>query len=408
MSDAQVVVVGGGPAGVSIAWQLAQRGVDVLLLDRARFPRDKPCAEYLSPEASRILSEMGALEACERAGAATLRGMTVRSPDGERIRGDFAAAHGFRGFRDSGLALRRILLDAILLERAKCAGVRVVEGARVTDVLHDTKGSVRGVSALTDGTARAYTAPITVGADGLRSVVGRRLGLTRYARFPYRMALVAHYRGVEGMGEHGEMHVEDDGYVGLADVGDGVTNVALVMPVWRARAAKGRSAAFLDGWLRSRAQLAPRFAAAERVSEVRATGPFAQRARRAWASGAALVGDAADFYDPFTGEGIYAALRGGELLAPLVEQAIRARTTSASDAALAGYDAIRAREFGGKWKVERLVALAVATPALMNRAARALARRKEMADLLVGVAGDFVPPSEVLSLRYLSRLLLPS
>jgi flavin-dependent dehydrogenase len=191
-------------------------------------------------------------------------------------------------------------------------------------------------------------------------------------------------------------------------VGDGVTNVALVMPVWRARAAKGRSAPFLDGWLRSRPQLAPRFARAERMSPVRATGPFAQRARRAWARGAALVGDAADFYDPFTGEGIYAALRGGELLAPFVERAVSARTARESNAALAEYDAARASEFGGKWKVEKLVALAVANPALMNRAARTLSRRKEMADLLVGVAGDFVPPSEVLSLRYLSRLILPS
>lgn len=120
------------------------------------------------------------------------------------------------------------------------------------------------------------------------------------------------------------------------------------------------------------------------------------------------MGDAADFYDPFTGEGIYAALRGGELLAPFLERAVSARTLRESDAALADYDAARASEFGGKWKVERLVALAVASPALMNRAARALSQRKEMADLLVGVAGDFVPPREVLSLRYLSRLLLSS
>lgn len=408
MSDAQVLVVGGGPGGASTAWQLARRGVDVLLLDRARFPRDKPCAEYLSPEASRILAEMGALEECERAGAATLRGMTVRSPAGERIHGDFAAAHGFRGFRDSGLALRRTVLDAILLERAKRAGVRVLEGVRVADVLRDTSGSVRGVSALSDGEARDYTARIVVGADGLRSIVGRRLGLTRYSRFPYRLALVAHYRGVQGMSEHGEMHVEDDGYVGLANVGEGITNVALVMPVWRARAARGRSAAFLDGWLRSRTQLAPRFAGAERISPVRATGPFAQRARRAWARGAALVGDAADFYDPFTGEGIYAALRGGEMLAPFVERALSTRIARDADAALAEYDSARTREFNGKWKVERLVALAVATPMLMNRAARTLSRRKEMADLLVGVAGDFVPPRQVLSLRYLSRLLLSS
>jgi flavin-dependent dehydrogenase len=284
----------------------------------------------------------------------------------------------------------------------------VLEGVQVSDVIRDSRGRVRGVSTLSDGVARDYAAELTVGADGLRSRVGRRLGLTRFARFPYRLALVAHFEGVDGMGEYGEMHVEHDGYVGLADVGNGITNVALVLPVRRARAARGQSAAFLDGWLRAHTQLAPRFAAAERISPVRATGPFAQRARRAWAPGAALVGDAADFFDPFTGEGIYAALRGGELLTPFLERALGARTERESDAALAEYDAARTREFAGKWKVERLVALAVSVPALMNHAARTLSKRKEMADLLVGVAGDFVPPREVLSLRYLSRLLIPS
>ncbi|HEY9514877.1 MAG TPA: FAD-dependent oxidoreductase, partial [Gemmatimonadaceae bacterium] len=94
MTDAQVIVVGGGPGGASTAWHLARSGVDVLLLDRARFPREKPCAEYLSPEASRVLAAMGALETCEAAGAAHLAGMIVRAPSGERIHGDFASGHG--------------------------------------------------------------------------------------------------------------------------------------------------------------------------------------------------------------------------------------------------------------------------------------------------------------------------
>jgi len=93
---AEAIVVGGGPAGASTAWQLAREGRDVLLLDRARFPRDKPCAEYLSPEASRVLAAMGVLEEVERAGAVALRGMVVRAPDGGVIRGEFAAARGER------------------------------------------------------------------------------------------------------------------------------------------------------------------------------------------------------------------------------------------------------------------------------------------------------------------------
>lgn len=408
MTDAQVLVVGGGPAGASTAWHLARAGVDVVILDRARFPRDKPCAEYLSPEASRILAAMGALSRCEGAGAATLAGMSVRAPNGACIRGDFAAAHGFRGFRDRGLALRRHLLDAIVLDSARAAGARVEEGVRVTDLAYDARGAVCGVHAVNaDGRSRVLRAPLVVGADGLRSVVLRRLGLARHAWAPRRIALVAHYEGVEGAGAYGEMHVEHDGYLGIARVDGGLANVALVVPRAHARRAAGDPAGFMDRWIAARAHLAPRFARAARVSSVRATGPFAQHARRAWAPGAALVGDAADFYDPFTGEGIYAALRGGELVAPALCDALAARTPRAAHAALAAYDRARRRAFAGKWKVERVIALAVAFPALMNHAARTLSRRKDMADLLVGVAGDFVPPREVLSWRYLARLVLP-
>jgi flavin-dependent dehydrogenase len=202
------------------------------------------------------------------------------------------------------------------------------------------------------------------------------------------------------------MHVERDGYVGIAAVDDGLANVAIVVPARRARAMAGDPAAFFDAWLRARSHLAPRFAGATRVSPVRAIGPFASHARRAWSPGAALVGDAADFFDPFTGEGIYTALRGGELLAPAILDALHARSDREADTALAAYDARRRAEFGGKWKVERLVALAVASPWLMNRAARTLARRKDMADLLVGVAGDFVPPAEVLRVGYVLSLLI--
>jgi len=406
VTRAQVIVVGAGPAGSSTAWHLARRGIDVLVLDRARFPRDKPCAEYLSPEASRLLDTMGALGACEGAGAAQLTGMTVRAPNGAVLRGDFAAAHGFRGFRDRGLALRRTVLDGILLERATTAGVNVVEGERVTGLVRNARGAVVGVEVLdARGQAAERRADIVVGADGLRSVVARRLGLARARRRPRRIAMIAHYRGVAEMGSYGEMHVERDGYVGLADVGGGITNVAVVAPAARVKRAAQAPAAFFDAWLAAHPHVGARLAGAERVDAVRATGPFAHHARRAWARGAALVGDAADFYDPFTGEGIYAALRGGELVAPHIASALEARSPRDADAALAAYDAERRRTFAGKWRIERLVALAVAVPALMNRAAATLGQRKDMADLFVGVAGDFVPPSEILSVRYLLRLL---
>jgi flavin-dependent dehydrogenase len=401
----QAVVVGAGPGGSSTAWHLAKLGIEVILLDRASFPRDKICAEYLSPQASRILAGMGAMEEIEASGPAHLTGMRVRAPNGCEIHGSFVARHGYRAFRDKGIAVRRSVLDAILVQRAQSAGATLIEQARVTDVLRDELGHACGVSILDRaGASRELHASLVIGADGLRSVVGRRLGLTRVSRYPRRVAFVAHFRNVPHVSEVGEMHVERDGYVGIADVGNGLTNVALVVPATAARDAATDPDDMLDGWLAGHPHLATRFAVARRVEPVRATGPFASSTRRAWARGAALVGDAADFFDPFTGEGVYSALRGGEMLAPFAAEAALDPSNSAKF--LAEYELARRAAFRGKWLVEKLIAGTVAVPALINHAARALSRRKEMADLLVGVAGDFVPPSQVLRIGYFARLLL--
>ena len=405
--DAEVIVVGGGPAGASTAWALARDGVDVLVLDRAKFPRDKICAEYLSPQASRILSDMGVLAEIEDSHPAHLAGMMVRAPNGKTARGEFAANHGFHGFRDKGLAIRRTILDEIVLRGARRAGARVEESTRVTDVARNGSARVSGVTAVTaDGQPRTLRARYVVGADGLRSVIGRRLGLVKTSRiWPRRIALVTHYRNVQGVTDMGEMHVDYGGYFGIVEVGGGKMNVAVVVPIARAREIGDDKTEFLERWIASRPHLAERFAGAERITPVRATGPFATAARHAWSPGAALVGDAADFFDPFTGEGIYAALRGGELLAPYLAEALGSNVRNEGEL-LSGYDRARKREFGGKWKLERIVGMAIAYPYFMNNAAKVLSQRKDMADLLVGVAGDFIPPSIVLSPRFLFKLFI--
>jgi flavin-dependent dehydrogenase len=399
--SAEVVVVGAGPAGAALSWALARGGRDVVVLDRATFPRPKACAEYISPEACRLLEAMGVLPAVLAAGPAQLAGMLVRAPDGTQLVGEFGSARERVSRHTMGIALRRERLDALLVQAAQRAGATLCEGAHVRDVRRGADGRVTGVQ-LGDGAE--VRGRIVIGADGLNSVVARRLALGVRARWPRRVAFVAHFADVLGMGVHGEMHVDCDGYVGLAPVDAGLVNVALVLPTVVARAHTGSAADLLSGWIAGRPHLASRFVVARRETEVRAAGPFGWRTRRAWAPGAALVGDAADFFDPFTGEGIYAALRGAELLAPYVHAAAAAATQRSETEALTAYDRARRHEFGGKWTVERLVGCAVGWAPLMNRAARGLSRRRDLADTLVGVTGDVVPAAAVLRPRYLLAL----
>jgi len=135
------------------------------------------------------------------------------------------------------------------------------------------------------------------------------------------------------------------------------------------------------------------------------TGPFAASAGRVTADGAALVGDAADFFDPFTGEGIFSALRGAELLADVSADAL-ASGRPISQSALAPYRHARRRAFAGKWAVERLIGYGMWWPALFDRAVARLGRRGSMAHTLIGVTGDFVPARAVLNPLFLARMVL--
>ncbi len=394
------LVVGLGPAGAATALRLARGGVRVLAIDRAYFPRDKPCSEYMSPETLRQLDLLGVLSRLERVGM-PLDGATVVGPRGSRLTGLFARA-GVTPFRPTGLSLPRKVLDAVLVDAAREAGVEIVERASLVGLTYD-RGSVSGALVQWNQTLHEVRSRVVVGADGLRSVVARLLGQRRYGR-PARYAFVAHVEGVAGLGRTAELHVGERGYVGLNTVAPNVANVALVVPAAVARGASGDRTGFWQRTLDQFAGVRGRVSLDGLVRPVLASGPFAAWSTRVTVEGALLVGDAADFFDPFTGEGICAALRGAALAAPVLEAALR-RSGIVSRDALAEYRNARRRAFAGKWAVERLIGYGMWAPALFDRAVGRLERRG-LSHTLIGVTGDFVPAKEVLRPGFLAAMMI--
>jgi 2-polyprenyl-6-methoxyphenol hydroxylase-like FAD-dependent oxidoreductase len=355
----------------------------------------------MSPEAVRILDRLGVVPALESAGAVALAGMKLTGPRGATAHGLFGET-GHRPFRATGLSVSRQVLDQELVAAARKSGAAVAERTMVEELIYD-RGAVAG-AVVRDGAGRRHgiRARLTVGADGLRSVVARRIGRRIHGR-PRRIAFVAHPTGVQGVGSSAELHFSSHSLIGLNAIGRGRTNLTLVVSADRAAAAGGRVPQFFREAVSAFPAVQERISWAE-LGPILTTGPFAARSSRVVAPGAALVGDAADFFDPVTGDGIYTALRGAELLSQTVGTAL-SRPGPIPAEGLLEYQRMRRRIFGGKWIVERMIGFALLFPRFFDRVVARLGTRDGMAHTVIGVAGAIVPAREMLNPVFLARMV---
>jgi 2-polyprenyl-6-methoxyphenol hydroxylase-like FAD-dependent oxidoreductase len=366
-----VIVVGAGPAGAATALALARASIPVTLVERSAFPRRKVCGEYLGMGTVAALDALG-LGDKVRALGSPLRGIRIVAG---RARAELA-------FSRPAVGLPRATLDNLILEAALLAGAELVTG-RVEDVFE------RGVAVRdASGERIALHGRFVVGADGVGSIVARKLGLTDPLPARPRFAIGGHFRGIDA-GTNGcvEMHVNGKAYLAINPLGSGIANVMAVAPKDR-----------LETWSR-----VMDFAAEARSGPRVAVGPLSHNVRRTVAPGTILAGDAAGFISPFTGQGVLLALRSAERASTALIRAFADR--GAEEAALDAYDREHRGELSARNRLGKTIDALIAIPFLARRAARRLEASPALAAILLDAVAGSAAAQTALHPAVLRRLL---
>lgn len=389
MTQPSVIIVGAGPAGSVLAGLLARSNIDTLLLDKATFPRQKTCGDYLNPGTVRLLTQLGLLTLVCEAGAQRLWGMTVASPDGTTFRAKFPAAVGSHA-SPFALSITRTTLDSVLLKWARDSGARCVEGFRATDLIWVNE-RVCGVTGIGPEGRETYQGQIVVGADGRDSMIARRLGLRRPHPTLHRTALVSYYKGPTELADYGLISIGVRSYCILNPIGKRLVNASIVVDHGVVRGWTGHIEELFDAMLQGFPLAVRALSGTQRSGPIRCLGPLAFRASCNARAGALLIGDAAGFYDPFTGEGVGRALAGAECAAREIISAFDEDDRALTEARLTRFDRQQRRALKSRTRLGAILQIIIRHPLAANIVARLFRRHQSVADLVLGVVGDLGP-----------------
>jgi geranylgeranyl reductase family protein len=377
--EADVIVVGAGPSGSATAYHLAQGGLDVLLLEKSTFPREKVCGDGLTPRAVKSLIRLG---------------VDFSAPGWIRNKGLRIYGGGVRlelpwpelaSYPDFGLVRTRYDFDEILVERAVKAGARLWQNTTVTGpVLDDRSSRITGVVAKRgggdadgDGGDVTFHAPLVVAADGNSSRLSLAMGLRKRDDRPIGVAVRRYYQSPRHDDDYLESWLELwdgerllPGYGWIFGVGDGRSNVGLGL----LNTSKSfQNTDYRDMLRRWTTNLPPEWCFGEEhaAGPVRGAAlPMGFNRQPHYTRGLLLVGDAGGMINPFNGEGIAYAMESGELAADAIVQALARPTAAQRERALYDYPRVIKESYGGYYTLGRLFVAAIGNPAVMKFATR--------------------------------------
>jgi len=412
--DADVIVVGAGPSGSTAAYYLAQAGLNVLLIEKSRFPRDKVCGDGLTPRAVKSLVAMG-VDVSEEAGWLRNKGLRVIG-GGMRLELDWPELSSWPGY---GLVRTRASLDEQLARRAQAAGAKLLEGTTVTGPVLDDSGRIVGVETTSeteekskarsrsDNTERAngssvtYRARVVVAADGNSSRLSIAMGLRKRDDRPMGVAVRTYYTSPR----HDDDYLESwldlwdgdrllPGYGWIFGMGDGTSNVGLGLLNTSDAFGKTDYRELLKSWLRSMPEEWG-YVEENRTEPVRGAAlPMGFNRTPHYHKGLVLAGDAAGMVNPFNGEGIAYAMESGELLARVVVQALARPTRAETEQVLRSYPEELQAAYGRYYTLGRIFVELIGRPRLMRYATSRGMRHPQLMRFALKLLANLTDPRD--------------
>ncbi|EPD97058.1 geranylgeranyl reductase [Streptomyces sp. HPH0547] len=367
---ARIVVVGAGPGGATAACHLARQGLEVTLVEKSAFPREKVCGDGLTPRAVRHLIRMG----IDTSGPGWMRNRGLRFVSrGQTLELDWPESGRFPGY---GLTRRREDFDELLARHAEAAGARLLTRTKATGPLRDRAGRVTGVSVTgPDGTPRELGAELVLAADGVAGRLAVAVGIERLKKRPVGTAVRRYYRSPA---KHRDPYLETwldlrredgrilPGYSWIFPLGDGRVNVGLGV-LNDSRTGTMETRRLLDTWL---ARTPGEWGLGEADN---ADGPLRGAALPMgfnrvphYRDGLLLIGDAGGMVNPCNGEGIAYAMESAELAAEVVAQALARPAGPSRERALEQYPAQMAHRLGRYYRLGRGFSALMARPAFTS------------------------------------------
>ena len=319
--ECDVLIIGGGPAGSTAAALLAERGRDVVLLEKAAHPRFH-IGESLLPRNTALLDRLGLREQVAAIGVHKPGAEFVSDATGQSVH--FAFALGLDKQYTYSWQVRRAEFDELLFRTARSRGARAEENTRVTGIQFAPPGGRAQVTAAgPDGGQRRFAPRFVLDASGRDTFLAGRLRTKQSNKHNTTAALYAHFHGVERRGGELEgyitVHLAEDGWFWMIPLPDGVMSVGFVGDQSAFKGRRGTPHDLLMDRINGSPTVSARMRRAELLSDVTSTGNYSYRSTSAWGEGYMLIGDAFGFVDPVFSSGVLLAMTAGDLGADVVD-----------------------------------------------------------------------------------------